>query len=145
MTEYLPHALAPWQTWRPEGDGRYLDMLGPILTRHEGTDTVRCRFTAEHRHANRADNVHGGFLMSCVDEALFFAATVLGRITVGGGVTLRAGVNFIGAATLDDPIDAVTRVAGETGRMIFLTGHLEQAGRTIGTFDGTLRKVRQAG
>lgn len=139
-------ATENWREWAPDGDGRFLDLLRVIRTKCLSSDSACVRFTPEPVHANRGGLAHGGYLMSCVDEALFHSAAALERTPPkGAGVTVSASVNFIGAASVDAPIDAITRIVGETGRMLFIAGHLEQEGRSIASFEGILRKLKNAG
>ena len=139
-------ATENWREWHPDGDGRFLDLLGVIRTKCLSTDSACVRFTPEPMHANRGGLAHGGYLMSCVDEALFHSAAALELTAAkGSGVTVSANVNFIGAASVDAPIDAITRIVGETGRMFFISGHMEQEGRRIASFEGILRKLKNAG
>jgi acyl-coenzyme A thioesterase PaaI-like protein len=121
--------------------GRFFDGFGPIGVRVEG-DRVRCRIATGHGQSNIAGNVHGGFIMACVDQVMFCALIAIGRLPAGGAVTLQAATHFIGAAQAGAPIDLIVEILSETGRMLFVRGTIEQADALIGSFDGTLRKVR---
>ncbi len=133
-----------FRAFLPVAAGRFLDSFGTIRVRAEG-GSVRCRVETGRAQSNVSDNVHGGFILGYVDQVMFCALLAQDRLPRGGAVTLRAGMDFIGAAKAGLPIDAVVEIIGETGRMIFLRGLIEQAGVTIGSFEGTLRKVKWAG
>ncbi|MFD1950009.1 PaaI family thioesterase [Sphingomonas arantia] len=133
-----------FRVFLPIAAGRFLDSFGTIRVRVEGP-VVRCRVETGRAQSNVSDNVHGGFILAFVDQVMFCALLAQERLPRGGAVTLQAGMNFIGAAKAGLPIDAVVEITGETGRMLFLRGLIEQDGATIGSFDGTLRKVKWAG
>jgi acyl-coenzyme A thioesterase PaaI-like protein len=133
-----------FRAFLPVAAGRFLDSFGTIRVRAEG-GCVRCRVETGRAQSNVSDNVHGGFILGYVDQVMFCALLALERLPRGGAVTLQAGMNFIGAAKAGLPVDAVVEIVGETGRMIFLRGVIEQGGAVIGSFDGTLRKVKWAG
>ncbi|HEX8447763.1 MAG TPA: PaaI family thioesterase [Sphingomonas sp.] len=130
-----------FRLFRPAAQGRFLDSFGAIRVRVEG-DRVRCRVATGRPQSNISDNVHGGFLMAFVDQVMFCALLAVDRLPRGGAVTLQAGVTFIGPARAGSPVDALVEVVGETGRMLFLRGMIEQDGVTVTSFDGTLRKVK---
>ena len=133
-----------FRVFLPATAGRFLDSLGTIRVRAEPEGKVRCRVKTGRPQSNISDNVHGGFILAFVDQVMFCALLAVDRLPRGGAVTLQAGMNFIGAAKAGLPIDAVVEVVGETGRMLFLRGLIEQAGVTVGAFDGTLRKAKWA-
>lgn len=132
-----------FRTFRSGTPGRFFDGFGAIRVRAEG-DRVRCRIETGRAQSNISDNVHGGFIMACVDQVLFCAMIAIDRLPAGGAVTLQCGTQFVGAAKAGRPLDMLVEVVGETGRMLFLRGLIEQDGVTVGSFDGTLRKVRWA-
>ena len=47
---------------------------------------------------------------------------------------------FLGAGTIDQPLDAVAEILRETGRLAFLRGTIEQDGNLIAAFSATIRK-----
>jgi len=120
--------------------GRFFDGFGAIRVRVEG-DRVRCRIDTGRAQSNISDNVHGGFIMACVDQVMFCAMIAIDRLPSGGAVTVECGTRFVGPAKAGLPLDMLVEVVGETGRMLFLRGLIEQAGVTVGSFDGTLRKI----
>lgn len=131
-----------YREFRPQAPGRFLDSFGTIRVRAEG-DRVRCRVETGRGQSNISDDVHGGFMMAFVDQALFCGPPAVDRLPRGGAVTVQAGVSFVAPARAGLPMDAVIEIVGETGRMMFLRGLIEQDGRTVASFDGTLRKVQR--
>lgn len=132
-----------YRAFRSGTPGRFADGFGAIRVRVEG-ERVRCRIETGRAQSNISGNVHGGFIMACVDQVMFCALIARDRLPDGGAVTLQASTNFIGAATAGAALDLLVEIVGETGRLIFLRGTIEQAGVVIGSFDGTLRKMRAA-
>jgi uncharacterized protein (TIGR00369 family) len=121
--------------------GTFFDIFGASRVRVEAPDRARLRIDAHRGHQNIVGTVHGGFLMALADQALFICPTALGH-NVLGGVTVDTSCQFISAATIDAPLDAVVEVLRETGRMLFARGLIEQNGVIVMSFTGTLRKPR---
>jgi len=59
-------------------------------------------------------------------------------------VTLDLAVQFIGAGSLDAPIEAEVELLRETGRLIFLRGLIVQGEARVASFSGTVRKFSRA-
>ncbi len=129
--------------WRP-ATGGFIDIYGPVRVRTEGPATARCRVETGPARANIIGAIHGGFILAYVDQAVFCGPFLLGRLSRGGAVTLSANVTFIAPGTIDRPLDAVVEIVGESGRMMFLRGLMEQDGRTVASFEATLRKLSEA-
>jgi acyl-coenzyme A thioesterase PaaI-like protein len=102
---------------------------------------VRVRVDIGQPEANIADNIHGGFILAYIDQAPFCAAFLLDRLPAGGAVTLAASAAFIAPGRTDMPLDALVEIIGETGRMLFVRGMMEQEGRNVASFEATLRKT----
>ena len=111
-----------------------------MLVRTEGDDSARLRMVPKTLHSNLFDGVHGGVIMALIDCALFATAHTICTADAAGAVTLDIGCKFIGPARLDDPLDAVTQVLRETGRLIFLRGLVEQDGVLVASYSATIRK-----
>ena len=126
--------------WREIGHREGFNAIfGKALYRVEVDGRVRCRVETGPQHANPTGLIHGGFLMSFADHASFVGLFVLGRLS-GPAVTVGASLSFIGAGRPGLPVDALVEVIGETGRMLFVRGLIEQEGRAIASFELTLRK-----
>ncbi len=134
-----------WFTWNLIDETRFnAQTMGRMLTRiEEGPDGIRrarLRMFPERRHSNLLDAVHGGVTLSLVDIALFAAMRTLLDGDAAGSVTLDLSTQFIGAGHIGKPLDAVTEVLRETGRLVFLRGLVMQEAETIAAFNGTIRK-----
>lgn len=139
-----------WHTWNLADPSRFnAQTMGNLVAREEslpgGNAAVRLRFHPERRHSNLAGAVHGGVTLALIDISLFAALHILGNGDAGRSVTLDLSTQFIGAGQIGQPLDAVTEVLRETGRLVFLRGIVEQpvAGEgpaTIAAFNATIRK-----
>ncbi|WP_062347264.1 PaaI family thioesterase [Novosphingobium sp. CCH12-A3] len=134
-----------WFTWNLTDETRFnAQTMGRMLTRiEEGADGIRrarLRMFPERRHSNLLDAVHGGVTLALIDIALFAAMRTLLSGDAAGSVTLDLSSQFIGAGRIGEPLDAVTEVLRETGRLVFLRGLVVQGDDMIAAFNGTIRK-----
>lgn len=147
MSDRSPSADGWISAERPR-DGRFSDQFAGIAVRVEGEARARVRMPVGEAQANIGGSVHGGFLMALADQSLFIAPAALGRLPAWG-VTLNLAMTFIGTGSIGVPgqpqaVDVIVDIVGETGRLLFLRGLMEQDGRTVATFDGTVRKFSQS-
>jgi acyl-coenzyme A thioesterase PaaI-like protein len=122
------------------GDGHNAS-YGAMLARAEGPDTARVRIPTGRRAANVLDAVHGGFLLSFLDQALFVGPVMLERISFGAAVTLGVSTQFLASGAIDRPLDCMIEIVRETGRLLFLRGEIEQGGNILLTYQATVRKL----
>lgn len=122
------------------GDGHNAS-YGRILARAEGPDVARVRIDTGRRSSNVLDAVHGGFLLSFLDQALFVGPIALERMELGRGVTLGVSTQFLASGSITAPLDCVVEIVRETGRLLFLRGQIEQAGDILMTYQATVRKL----
>jgi len=130
-----------WWTWELVDQTRFNAMtIGKLIVRKESDTSSRLRMFPGVAHSNLGNNVHGGITLSLIDISLFAAARMVGVIEVGTAVTLDLTCQFIGAGRINEPLDAVTEVLRETGRMVFLRGLVQQGDHLVASFTGTVRK-----
>ncbi|MFZ5610512.1 MAG: PaaI family thioesterase [Pseudomonadota bacterium] len=133
---------AGWLRWQatPGHEGRFAQAaLPPILWREEGKGRVRARMATSHAHTNNGGVLHGGFLMSFADMALF--AIAYQSLAASHAVTVTCNFEFLGVGYPDIPIEALGEVVHETGKTIFIRALATQEGRPVLNFSGTLRKI----
>ncbi len=144
--------LSPPRTEGPDAEGfhhvffegpGFNGIFGEILCRPEGENLTRLRIATGPARANPLGAVHGGFLMGFLDQAVFVGPVTTGRIPFGSAVTLNLSTQFVGAGRADMPLDCMVEIVSETGRLLFLRGQMEQEGRTVLTYQATLRKLGQ--
>jgi acyl-coenzyme A thioesterase PaaI-like protein len=125
------------------GDGHNAG-YGRMQCRLEGARTARVRIETGRRAANVNDAIHGGFMLSFLDQALFVGPRTLGLIEVSGAVTLGVSTQFLAAGKPTQPLDCMVEIVRETGRLLFLRGTLGQGEDTLLTYQATLRKITDA-
>ncbi|MCU0728725.1 MAG: PaaI family thioesterase [Sphingopyxis sp.] len=138
-----------WIAWNLKDDTRYNALIEPLQVRREadtadGRPTARLRMVPGRQHSNLGNAVHGGITLGLVDIALFASCHQFGVLNVGPSVTLNLDTQFIGAGRIDEPLDAVTELVRETGRLVFLRGlvvqgHADQ--HIVASYTGTIRKA----
>ncbi len=127
--------------YHPWGDtDPYEDLLGPFLMKQEDDGTHSSAFWTCEKHANTSGALHGGFLMSFADFALFAIA----KSDLNGGSAVTVGFNseFVSAGQPGELIEAKGEVLRATRSLLFVRGAITSADRTIMTFSGILKRVK---
>ncbi len=149
MEQSAPHPIVcepdpehpGWLTWTVADERRFNGhAIGKLIARAEDDGKVRVRMFPDIRHANVQDRFHGAAVLSLIDVALFATAQIGNGVQAGGSVTLDLSCQFIGSGSLDTPIEAVSEVLRETGRLIFLRGLVVQDEHLLASFTATVRK-----
>jgi len=133
-----------WLTWHyGDGDrGRFnQEVMGPLRLRREEDGKVRLRLVPEHRHTNPFGALHGGLIMSLIDISLFTAWRLTTESEARGAVTLELSNQFVGPGDPGQPVDALTEIVRETGRLVFLRGQVVQGETLVSSFSGIIRKA----
>lgn len=136
-----------WFTWNMIDRTRFnTAVLGAMQVRKEGK-LCRLRMFPERRHTNLTDNVHGGVTLALIDISLFSAMHINGSGEAGPSVTVELSTQFVGGGNPALPLDAVTEIVRETGKMLFLRGQCVQVQRDgseaiIASYSGIIRKMR---
>lgn len=147
------HALDPaeaggeegWYSWNLVDETRYnTAVLGKMHVRREGGQ-CRLRMFPERKHTNLGDNIHGAVTLGLIDIALFATMHVCGSGDAGPSVTVELSTQFVDAGDPDVPLDAVSEIVRETGRMLFLRGQAVQGERVIASYSGIVRKMKARG
>lgn len=137
-------AWAGWYHWEPVDD--FEEHAGPFYCRPEGDGPdapLVCGFLPEAKNRNGGGNVHGGALMTFADYALF---------TLGGGlaanlhgVTATMNCEFIGAAQAGRMLTARGEVIRAGGSLVFIRGLIDDDGRAVLAFSGTVKRLKPRG
>lgn len=141
-----------WIAWNLKDPTRYNALIEPLQVRRDtdtadGRPTARLRMVPGRQHSNLGNNVHGAITLGLIDIALFASCHQFGVLNVGPSVTLNLDTQFIGAGRIDEPLDAVTELVRETGRLVFLRGMVVQGEgdrHIVATYAGTIRKASPA-
>ena len=131
-----------WFSWNLVDGTRYnTAVLGELRVRTEG-DFARLRMFPKRHHTNLGDNIHGAAILGLIDISLFATMHTLGSGDAGPSVTVELSTQFVGAGNPDFPLDAVTEIVRETGRMLFLRGQCVQGDETVASYSGIVRKMK---
>ncbi len=136
-----------WHSWNLADRTRYnTAVLGEMRVRKEGR-LCRLRMFPERRHTNLTDNIHGAVTLGLIDIALFAAMHINGSGEAGPSVTVELSTQFVGAGDPARPLDAVSEIIRETGRMLFLRGFAVQPRAETGedivaSYSGIIRKMQ---
>lgn len=114
-------------------------VMGKLITRKEG-DKCRVRMFPERKHENLQGIIHGGITLSLIDISLFATMHVIGTGNAGPSVTLELSTQFVGGGDPKRPLDAVTEVVRETGKLVFVRGDVIQEDDAVAAFSGIIRK-----
>lgn len=139
-----------WYTWNMVDRTRFnTSVLGEMRVRKEGSQ-CRLRMFPERRHTNLVDNVHGAVTLGLIDISLFSAMHINGSGEAGPSVTVELSTQFVGGGDPNLPLDAVTEIIRETGKMLFLRGFATQPRADggediIASYSGIVRKMRSRG
>jgi uncharacterized protein (TIGR00369 family) len=126
-----------WSTWLL-GEDPLETSVGPFYFRDEADGATRCAVLPQKRHCNAAGVIHGGFLMTFADFALFAIAR---RKLHGHAVTVSLHSDFLAAAFPDSRIEASGQIVRTTRTLVFVRGLMEQGGKTIFMFSGIIKKL----
>jgi acyl-coenzyme A thioesterase PaaI-like protein len=131
-----------WYTWNMIDRTRFnTQVLGEMWVRAEG-DKCRLRMFPERRHTNLADMVHGAVTLGLTDIALFATMHMIGHGDAGPSVTVELSSQFVGPGDPTLPLDAVTEITQETGRMMFARGQCVQGDQIVTNYSGIVRKMK---
>lgn len=135
-----------WYSWNLVDETRYnTAVLGRMQVRRESGpagDQCRLRMFPERRHTNLGDNIHGAVTLGLIDIALFATMHVCGSGEAGPSVTVELSSQFVDAGDPKRPLDAVSEIVRETGRMMFVRGQAVQGDRIIASYSGIVRKMK---
>ena len=114
-------------------------VMGKLITRREG-DKCRLRMFPERKHENLQGIIHGAITLALIDISLFTTMHVIGSGNAGPSVTLELSTQFTGAGDPKRPLDSVTEIMSETGKLVFVRGTVEQDDDRVAAFSGIIRK-----
>ena len=122
------------------GDGHNAG-YGRMPCRAESNAVARARIETGARAANVRDGLHGGVMLSFLDQALLVGPAILERTHFARAVTLGVSTRFLAPGEIEAPLDRIIEIVCETGRPLFLRGTMEQGDEMPLTFQATVRKL----
>jgi uncharacterized protein (TIGR00369 family) len=130
---------APTATFDPTAEGweevpsaAFGTLVGPIWQRDEG-DRLRFGLIVAPKHTNRAQNLHGGMLMTLADQALAFTAR---KATGKAHATMELNIHFVGVVRLGEFVEVRSEVVRATRSVVFLEARMLVADRVVATASG---------
>jgi acyl-coenzyme A thioesterase PaaI-like protein len=117
-------------------------VMGKLVTRKEG-EMCRLRMFPERKHENLQGIIHGAVTLALIDISLFTTMHVVGSGNAGPSVTLELSTQFLGGGDPGRPLDAVTEIMRETGRLVFVRGTVVQDDDIVASYSGIIRKLPQ--
>ncbi|MEL6529572.1 MAG: PaaI family thioesterase [Pseudomonadota bacterium] len=139
--DHLPDPDNPgWHHWNLKDDTLFNGaVMGKLITRREG-DKCRLRMFPERRHENLQGIIHGAVSLGLIDISMFTTMHVVGTGNAGPSVTLELSTQFIGGGDPKRPLDAVTEIMRETGKLVFVRGEVVQDDDLVASYSGIIRK-----
>ena len=145
--EHGPDPANPgWNHWNLKDETLFNNVvMGKLITRVEPDGPngrrARLRMFPERRHLNLQGIVHGAVTLSLIDISLFVTMHSIGTGNAGPSVTLELSTQFVGGGDPARPLDAVTEIVRETGKLVFVRGMVVQDDDVIASFSGIVRKM----
>jgi acyl-coenzyme A thioesterase PaaI-like protein len=131
---------AGWHHWEPVDF--FEDYAGPFYCRPEGEGVV-CGFLPETKNTNAGGAIHGGALMTFADYALFMIAGGMdGNLH---GVTMTMNCDFVGAGEPERLLTARGEIVRDGLSVAFVRGLIDDDGRPVLGFSGTIKKFKPRG
>jgi acyl-coenzyme A thioesterase PaaI-like protein len=136
-----------WHHWNLKDETLFNNVvMGKLITRVEADGPngprARLRMFPERRHLNLQGIIHGAVTLSLIDISLFVTMHTIGTGNSGPSVTLELSTQFVGGGDPTRPMDAVTEIVRETGKLVFVRGMVEQQADTVASFSGIVRKMQ---
>ncbi|MBT8389367.1 MAG: PaaI family thioesterase [Altererythrobacter sp.] len=134
-----------WHHWNLKDDTLFNGaVMGKLITRKEG-DKCRLRMFPERKHENLQGIIHGAATLGLIDVSMFTTMHVVGSGNAGPSVTLELSTQFIGGGDPARPLDAVTEIMRETGKLVFVRGEVVQDDDCVAAYSGIVRKFAPRG
>ena len=113
--------------------GGFEALVGPLYLRRLA-GVVRLGFRVADKHLNPRQTLHGGMMMTLIDDAI---AMAVGMETASAAMaTVSLNGDFLGAAKSDEWIEAEGDVVRRTRELVFTRGTIFCGERTLFTASG---------
>lgn len=127
-----------WREMKLEG---LMGTIGPLLARRDG-DSWRYGLKAREMHANPIGVIHGGTLMTLLDQtATLTAVWLTGEKAM---LSVQMSTRFLASAKVGDLIEGVARLRHRTQSTLFLDAELTVAGQPVADASVVMKIVRPA-
>ena len=131
-----------WRHWNLKDQTLFNGaVMGRLITRVDNDGRARLRMFPERRHENLQGIIHGAVTLALIDISLFTTMHIAGSGNDGPAVTLELSTQFVGGGDPSRPLDAVTEIVRETGKLVFVRGDVVQDDHVVAAFSGIVRKM----
>lgn len=134
-----------WRHWNLKDQTLFNGaVMGKLITRRERfgeVDMCRLRMFPERKHENLQGIIHGAVTLALIDISLFTTMHVVGSGNAGPSVTLELSTQFVGGGDPRRPLDALTEIMRETGKLVFVRGTVVQESDIVASYSGIVRKL----
>lgn len=136
MSVDVPDGYEP----EPE-DNAFVALVGPVFRKTDG-DRARFLFDAQEKHRNPRGVVHGGMLMTFMDNLL--AHVVTRAVGDARKATMSLSCDFVAPARPGQRIEGAGEVTRVTRSMVFARGAITADGATVATGSGVWKLLGDA-
>jgi len=136
MSADVPDGYEP----EPE-DNAFIALVGPVFRKTDG-DRARFLFDAQEKHRNPRGVVHGGMLMTFMDNLL--AHVVARAVGDARKATMSLSCDFVAPARPGQRIEGAGEVTRVTRSMVFARGAITADGATVATGSGIWKLLGDA-
>jgi uncharacterized protein (TIGR00369 family) len=129
-----------WAGWNHyTGGDPFEHYCGPYYWRRDPDGRLRCGFTAEHKHMNGGDFMHGGAIMTFADYALFVIAR--DALQDSRSVTATFNGEFVGAVPQGARVECTGEVVKAGRSMVFVRGLITTGDEPVMSFSAVIKKT----
>jgi len=142
MNDLSPaRAVPPDETWRLFNvDEGFMTLIGPLWFKRDG-DAILFGFRVASQHLNRNGVVHGGMLMTFIDQII---GTHVWRVTdKKPSVTVSLTTDFLASARDGDWVEARTEVSRRGAGLVFMRGEVSSGGRKLVAAQGIWKLIER--
>ncbi len=137
MSNDVPQGYQSWPF-----DRGFEPLVGPLYVRLEGPN-VRVAFRVASHHLNIRGHLHGGMLMTLIDEAVALAAAhSLGSDAAFATISLNC--DFVAPGEKDDWVEAEAELVRRTRRLLFARAQAVVGQKLLVTASGINRVFHSA-
>ena len=138
MTEDVPQGYQSWPF-----DRGFEPLVGPLYLRLDGSN-AKVAFRVASHHLNIRGHLHGGMLMTLIDEAVALAAAhSLGSDAAFATISLNC--DFVAPGEKDDWVEAEAELVRHTRRLLFARAQAVAGQKLLVTASGINRVFHSAG
>lgn len=119
--------------WTEIDRGGFAGYVGPLWTRSTPEGHRQLAVIMDERHANQRGVMHGGMMMTLLDQALGMHLTAQGPMM---NATIQLDTHFLAPARIGDCVEVTAEIVRETRSMAFMAARAMVGDRLIATARG---------